>query len=166
MSDLIGNHIVGFPTRWLKYKKSCAIVHKLEQQEQTRNKTYNTWHINISLEISTSIFFAHFIYAYFFSFTVTFWILYKLSDLTKCLTKSIWPLLIPTSTQRDHRLESYSVLRPFQDYFSSYETGQSVGWLKRENPSKNHLAHPQAEHGLSHMWPVRGLEPTPDTAVR
>ena len=42
-----------------------------------------------------------------------------------------------------------------QDYFSSYETGQSVG-RKRENPGKNHLAHPQAELGLSHMWPVRG----------
>ena len=39
-----------------------------------------------------------------------------------------------------------SVKRPFQDYFSSYETGQSV---KRENPEKNHLAHPQAELGLS-----------------
>ena len=49
-----------------------------------------------------------------------------------------------------------SVLRPFQDYFSSYETGQSVGGRKRENPEKNHLAHPQAELGLSHMWPVRG----------
>ena len=44
-----------------------------------------------------------------------------------------------------------SVLRPFQDYFSSYETGQSVGGRKRENPEKNHLAHPQAELGLSHM---------------
>ena len=51
-----------------------------------------------------------------------------------------------------------SVLRPFQDYFSSYETGQSVGGQKRENPEKNHLAHPQAELGLSHMWPVRGSE--------
>ena len=29
-----------------------------------------------------------------------------------------------------------SVLRPFQDYFSSYETGQSVGGRKRENPRK------------------------------
>ena len=46
-----------------------------------------------------------------------------------------------------------SVLRPFQDYFSSRETGQSVGGRKRENPEKNHLAHPQAELGLSHMWP-------------
>ena len=45
-----------------------------------------------------------------------------------------------------------SVLRPFQDYFSSYETGQSVGGRKRENPEKNHLAHPQAELSLSHMW--------------
>ena len=39
-----------------------------------------------------------------------------------------------------------SVLLPFQDYFSSYETGQSVGGRKRENPEKNHLAHPQAEY--------------------
>ena len=30
-----------------------------------------------------------------------------------------------------------SVLRPFQDYFSSYETGQSVGGRKREIPEKN-----------------------------
>ena len=50
----------------------------------------------------------------------------------------------------------YSVLRTFQDYFSSYVTGQSAGGRKRENPEKNHLAHPQAELGLSHMWPVRG----------
>ena len=52
-----------------------------------------------------------------------------------------------------------SVLRPVQDYFSSYETGQSVGRRKRENPEKNHLAHPQAELGLSHMWSVRGSNP-------
>ena len=52
-----------------------------------------------------------------------------------------------------------SVLRPFQDYFSSYETGQSVGGRKREDPEKNHLAHPQAELGLSHMWPDRGSNP-------
>ena len=52
-----------------------------------------------------------------------------------------------------------SVLRPFQDYFSLYETGQSIGGRKRENPEKNHLAHPQAELGLSHMWPERGSNP-------
>ena len=52
-----------------------------------------------------------------------------------------------------------SVLRPFQDYFSSYETGQSVGGRKREIPEKKHLAHPQAEVGLSHMLPVRGSNP-------
>ena len=56
---------------------------------------------------------------------------------------------------RSNKLLFYSVLRPFQDYFSSYETGQSVGGRKRENPEKNHLGHPQAELGLSHMWPVR-----------
>ena len=43
------------------------------------------------------------------------------------------------------------VLRPFQDYFSSYETGQSVGGRKRENPEKN-TWHTR----LSHMWPERG----------
>ena len=52
-----------------------------------------------------------------------------------------------------------SVLRPFQDYFSSYEMVQSVGGGKRDNPQKNHLTHPQAELGLSHMWPMRGLNP-------
>ena len=32
----------------------------------------------------------------------------------------------------------YSVLHPFQDYFSSYETGQSVGGAKTgEPPRKN-----------------------------
>ena len=53
----------------------------------------------------------------------------------------------------------YSVLRPFQDYFSSCESGQSVGGRKREHPEKNHLAHPQAELGLSHVWPLRGSNP-------
>ena len=49
-----------------------------------------------------------------------------------------------------------SVLHPFQDYFSSYETGQSVGGAKRTH-KKKYLAHPQAELGLSHMWSVWGL---------
>ena len=53
-----------------------------------------------------------------------------------------------------------SVLRPFQDYFSSYETGQSVGGAKTGEPlEKNNLANPQAELGLSHMWPERGSTP-------
>ena len=45
-----------------------------------------------------------------------------------------------------------SVLRPSQDYFSSYETDQSVGGAKTEEPREK-----QAR---------AGLEPTPDTAVR
>ena len=52
-----------------------------------------------------------------------------------------------------------SVLRPFQNYFSSYVTGQSVGGPKQENLKKNQLAHPQAELALSHMWLVRGSNP-------
>ena len=54
-----------------------------------------------------------------------------------------------------------SILRPCQDYFSSYETGQSVVGGKLENPEKNHPTHLQAAHVAS-----VGLEPTPDTAVR
>ena len=50
-----------------------------------------------------------------------------------------------------------SVLRPFQDYFSSYETGQSVGGAKTGEPREK--PHPQAELGLSHMWPERGSNP-------
>ena len=55
---------------------------------------------------------------------------------------------------------------PFQDYFSSYETVQSVGGAKtgeyREKPP---------DTSASRTWPVShvgraGLEPTPDTAVR
>ena len=34
-----------------------------------------------------------------------------------------------------------SVLLPFQYYFSSYETGQSVGGGKTGEPKKKHLAH-------------------------
>ena len=59
-----------------------------------------------------------------------------------------------------------SVLPLFQDYFSSYDTGQSVGGQKRENSEQKHVAHPQAELGfLSHVVSA-GHEPTPDTAVR
>ena len=57
------------------------------------------------------------------------------------------------------------VLRPFQVYFSSYESGISVGERKWENPEKKHVAHPQTEHGLSSVASA-GLEPTSDTAVR
>ena len=58
----------------------------------------------------------------------------------------------------------YSVLRPFQDYFSSSETGQSVGGRKRKKPENNHLAHPQER--LVSLVARAGLEPTPDTAVK
>ena len=43
------------------------------------------------------------------------------------------------------------VLRPFQGYFSSYETGQSVGVTKTGEHWRI-----RKQNGLSHMWPVRG----------
>ena len=55
----------------------------------------------------------------------------------------------------------FSRLRPFQDYFSPYETGQSVGWAKTGDPR-------ETPHGTtgSRTWLVShvaraGLEPTP-----
>ena len=58
-------------------------------------------------------------------------------------------------------------LRPFQDYFSSYFTGQSVGGEKTGGPrEKKTPGTTQAELGLFYMWPAQGREPTQDTAVR
>ena len=37
---------------------------------------------------------------------------------------------------------------------SAHMTGQSVGGQTWENSEKNHLAHPQAELGMSHVCPV------------
>ena len=49
----------------------------------------------------------------------------------------------------------YSVERPFQDYFTHIETSQSVGGRNGSTPGKPPDT-PQAELGLSQMWPVRG----------
>ena len=56
-----------------------------------------------------------------------------------------------------------SVLRPFQDYFSSYETGQSVGGRKREIPEKKTPGTPASRSWLVSYVASTGLEPTPDT---
>ena len=55
-----------------------------------------------------------------------------------------------------------SVLRPFQDYFSSYETGQSVGGAKTREPREK-----PPDTSASRTWLVShvaraGLEPTPE----
>ena len=110
MSDLFGNHIVGFSTRWLKcdrckfisYKWCCDGLIKIH-----------------SLQVHIKTFFY------------------------------------------------YSVLRPFQDYFSSIS--QSVGGVKTEEAREKPPGTP-----ASRTWFVlhvasascAGLEPTPDTAVR
>ena len=41
--------------------------------------------------------------------------------------------------------------------FHSYRDEPIGGWGETGVPRENHLTHPQAELGLSHMWPVRGL---------
>ena len=59
-----------------------------------------------------------------------------------------------------------SVLLPFQDYSSSYETVQSVGGAKTGEPREKTPGTPASRTWLvSHVARV-GLEPTPDTAVR
>ena len=60
----------------------------------------------------------------------------------------------------------YSVLRPFQDYFSSYETGQSVGGAKMEEPREKPPDTPASRTWLVSHVARTGLEPTADTAVR
>ena len=61
-----------------------------------------------------------------------------------------------------------SVLRPFQDYFSSYEAGHSVGGAKTGEFREKKTT---PDTPASRTWLVShiaraGLEPTPDTAVK
>ena len=59
-----------------------------------------------------------------------------------------------------------SALRPFQDYFSSYEMGQSVGGAKTGGPREKPPGTPASRTWLVPHVARAGLEPTPDTAVR
>ena len=58
------------------------------------------------------------------------------------------------------------VLRPFQDYFSSYEKGQSVGGTKTREPRGKPPGTPASRTWLVSHVARAGLELTPDTAVR
>ena len=46
-----------------------------------------------------------------------------------------------------------------QDYFAHFELSQSLGGAKTRDPLEKTPDHPQAELGLSHMWPELGLNP-------
>ena len=59
-----------------------------------------------------------------------------------------------------------SVLRPFQDYFSSYETGQSVVGAKTGELREKPPGTPASRTWFVSHVARAGLEPTPDTAVR
>ena len=58
-----------------------------------------------------------------------------------------------------------SVLRLFQCYFSSYETGQSVGGAKTEEPREKPPGTPASRTWLVSHVARAGLEPTPGTDV-
>ena len=55
---------------------------------------------------------------------------------------------------------------PFQDYFSSYETGQSVGGAKTGEPREKPPDTPASRTWLVSHVARAGLEPTAVTAVR
>ena len=57
-----------------------------------------------------------------------------------------------------------SVLRPFQDYFSSYEMGQSVGGAKTGESREKPPGTPASRTWLVSHVARAGLDPTPDTA--
>ena len=59
-----------------------------------------------------------------------------------------------------------SVLCSFQDYFSSYEMRQSVGWAKMGEPREKIPGTLASRTKLVSHVASAGLEPTPDTAVR
>ena len=59
-----------------------------------------------------------------------------------------------------------SVSRPFQDYFSSYDNGQSEGGTKTKEPREKTPGTPASRTWLVSHVAREGLEPTPDTAVR
>ena len=54
-----------------------------------------------------------------------------------------------------------SVLRPFQDYFSSYETGQLVGGAKTGEPREKPPDTPASRTWLVSHVARAGLEPKP-----
>ena len=46
-----------------------------------------------------------------------------------------------------------------QDYFTHFEPCQSLGWVKTGDPREKTPDNPQAEFGLSYMWPELDSNP-------
>ena len=55
--------------------------------------------------------------------------------------------------------QDYFTHSPRQDYFTHFEPSQSVGGAETADPLEKTSCHPQAELGLSHMWPELGSNP-------
>ena len=74
----------------------------------------------------------------------------------------------PYSMYNIHRvyLIFYSVLRPFQDYFSSYENGPISRWEKTDEPREKPPGTPTSRTWLVSHMACAGLEPILDPAVR
>ena len=63
----------------------------------------------------------------------------------------------------DNLEDFYSVFRPFQDYFNSFETDQSVGGAKTGEPREKPPGTPANRTWLVSHVARAGLGPTPDT---
>ena len=59
-----------------------------------------------------------------------------------------------------------SVLRPFQDYFSSYETGQSIGGVKTGEPREKPLDTPASRTWFVSHVARAGLSPYKVSRIR
>ena len=73
----------------------------------------------------------------------------------KPVQSTFWIYTPPTHTHTF--LNQFYV--PFNIISAHMRTANQKVGRKRENPYKTHLAHPQAELGLSHMWPERSSNP-------
>ena len=76
-------------------------------------------------------------------------------------TKTNWPKM-PKKKSRENGKQSRSIfffisLTSLSRLFLSYREEPIGRWVETGVPQENHLTHLQAEHVLSHLWPVRGL---------
>ena len=76
------------------------------------------------------------------------------------------PVCARSSVKAHRHYYFYFFNVPFQDYLSSYETGQSVGGVKTGVPREKPPGTPASRTWLVSHVGSAGLEPTPDTLVR
>ena len=89
----------------------------------------------------------------------------RINDIIIISLVNLASLLLLYRSSRYKNRRFVFVQRPFKDYFSSYETGQSVGGAKTSEPREKQSDTPASRTWLVSHVARAGLEPTPDTAV-